>query len=163
MIDMVWQGFNLCFPGPKGWTIVQCLLNNEVCSCSASVCNYDWWIWKEKQEKTDSIVSSCPLRKAWCPEAPLVRGRACSSRGALDPKHHRASCPRQGWLWALPAAVPLIGQQPSWLASHQVLLPQPHPAVEEKSAAWKWAAAPHCLLREEAVEGGERGVGVGRA
>lgn len=90
---------------------------------------------------------SAHLRKAWCPEASLVGGRARSGGGAPDPEYHWASRTRQGWLWALPAAVPPAGQQPPRLASYQVLLPQSHSAAEKEPAAWQRSPTPHCLLR----------------
>lgn len=105
--------------------------------------------------KTRPLHSSLPCRKAGSPEASLVRGGARGGRGAPDPKHHRAPGPRQGRLRALPAAVPAAGQQPPRLASHQVLLPQPHPAAEEKPAARQRPLAPHCLLKRGSVRGRE--------
>lgn len=96
----------------------------------------------------------CSNREARCSEASLVWGGASRSWGAPNAKHQRAQSPSKSRLRALPAAVPPSGQQPPRLASHQVLLPQPHPAAQEKPATWKWPPATHCLLREGG--GGER-------
>lgn len=70
-------------------------------------------------------------REAWRAEAPLVRGRACSSGDSPKEKPCGAASPREGGLRALPRTLPPAGEQPARLEGHQVLRPQPHPAAEE--------------------------------
>jgi len=90
-------------------------------------------------------------RKARRPEAALVGGGAYGGGGAPEPEHRWAPRSRQGRLRALPATVPPAGHQPPRLESHQVLLPQSHPAAEEEPAAGKWAHAAHRLLKRVCV------------
>lgn len=75
--------------------------------------------------------SASSHREARCPEASLVRSRACSSGDSPEEKPHGTARPREGGLRTMPRTLPSVGEQPARLEGDQVLRPQPHPAAEE--------------------------------
>lgn len=70
-------------------------------------------------------------REAWCAEATLVRGGACSSGDSPKEKPCGTARPCEGGLRALPRTLPFASEQPARLESYQVLRAQPHPTAEE--------------------------------